>query len=86
MANEFTFKGPIIIKNGAESSLPSPLDKGRMAKPIDKGYLLCGDGSTSTTSLPKIPEVIWAAKSSIPSNIQNYATNAKEGTLLIVYE
>ena len=69
MANPFLFDGPIKIKTKTESAWTSSiwdvsgengkaLDAGRLGFVSDKHQLVCGDGVSSFSQLPRIPQFI----------------------------
>ena len=69
MANPFLFDGPIKIKTKTESAWTSSiwdvsgengkaLDAGRLGFVSDKHQLVCGDGVSSFSQLPRIPQFV----------------------------
>ena len=69
MANPFLFDGPIKIKTKTESAWTSSiwdvsgengkaLDAGRLGFISDKHQLVCGDGVSLFSQLPRIPQFI----------------------------
>ena len=69
MANPFLFDGPIKIKTKTESAWTSSiwdvsgengkaLDAGRLGFVSDKHQLVCGDGVSLFSQLPRIPQFI----------------------------
>ena len=69
MANPFLFDGPIKIKTKTESAWTSSiwdtsgeggkvLDAGRLGFVSDKHQLVCGDGVSLFSQLPRIPQFV----------------------------
>ena len=105
MANPFLFDGPIKIKTKTESAWTSSiwdvsgengkaLDVGRLGFVSDKHQLVCGDGVSSFSQLPRIPQfvikpaVLSDGTEVDPTNTANLPSGYEvvDGAFLVLYE
>lgn len=105
MANPFLFDGPIKIKTKTESAWTSSiwdvsgengkaLDAGRLGFVSDKHQLVCGDGVSSFSQLPRIPQfvikpaVLSDGTEVDPTNTANLPSGYEvvDGAFLVLYE
>lgn len=105
MANPFLFDGPIKIKTKTESAWTSSiwdvsgengkaLDAGRLGFVSDKHQLVCGDGVSSFSQLPRIPQfvikpaVLTDGTEVDPTDTANLPSGYEvvDGAFLVLYE
>ena len=105
MANPFLFDGPIKIKTKTESAWTSSiwdvsgengkaLDAGRLGFVSDKHQLVCGDGVSSFSQLPRIPQfvikpaVLSDGTEVDPTDTANLPSGYEvvDGAFLVLYE
>lgn len=106
MANPFLFDGPIKIKTKTESAWTSSvwdkseenggkaLDDGRLGFVKDKHQLVCGDGVSSFSQLPRIPQfvikpaVLSDGTEVDPTDTANLPSGYEvvDGAFLVLYE
>ena len=105
MANPFLFDGPIKIKTKTESAWTSSiwdvsgengkaLDAGRLGFVSDKHQLVCGDGVSSFSQLPRIPQfiikpaVLSDGTEVDPTDMANLPSGYEvvDGAFLVLYE
>lgn len=105
MANPFLFDGPIKIKTKTESAWTSSiwdvsgengkaLDAGRLGFVSDKHQLVCGDGVSSFSQLPRIPQfvikpaVLGDGTEVDPTDTANLPSGYEvvDGAFLVLYE
>ena len=105
MANPFLFDGPIKIKTKTESAWTSSiwdvsgengkaLDAGRLGFVSDKHQLVCGDGVSSFSQLPRIPQfvikpaVLSDGTEVDPTDTANVPSGYEvvDGAFLVLYE
>lgn len=105
MANPFLFDGPIKIKTKTESEWTSSiwdtnggggkkLDPGRLGFISDKHQLVCGDGVSSFSQLPRIPQfvikpaVLGDGTEVDPTDTANLPSGYEvvDGAFLVLYE
>ncbi len=105
MANPFLFDGPIKIKTKTESEWTSSiwdtnggggkkLDPGRLGFVSDKHQLVCGDGVSSFSQLPRIPQfvikpaVLSDGTEVDPTDTANLPSGYEvvDGAFLVLYE
>ena len=105
MANPFLFDGPIKIKTKTESAWTSSiwdvsgengkaLDAGRLGFISDKHQLVCGDGVSSFSQLPRIPQfvikpaVLSDGTEVDPTDTANLPSGYEvvDGAFLVLYE
>ena len=105
MANPFLFDGPIKIKTKTESAWTSSiwdtsgeggkaLDAGRLGFVSDKHQLVCGDGVSSFSQLPRIPQfvikpaVLSDGTEVDPTDTTNLPSGYEvvDGAFLVLYE
>lgn len=105
MANPFLFDGPIKIKTKTESAWTSSiwdmsgengkaLDAGRLGFVSDKHQLVCGDGLSSFSQLPRIPQfvikpaVLSDGTEIDPTDTANLPSGYEvvDGAFLVLYE
>ena len=105
MANPFLFDGPIKIKTKTESAWTSSiwdvsgengkaLDAGRLGFVSDKHQLVCGDGVSSFSQLPRIPQFIIKPAVLVdgtevdPTDTANLPSGYEvvDGAFLVLYE
>ena len=106
MANPFVFDGPIKIKTKPESEWTSSiwnrskkdggkgLDAGRLGFISDKHQLVCGDGDTLFSQLPRIPQfvikpaVLSDGTEVDPTDTANLPSGYEvvDGAFLVLYE
>ena len=105
MANPFLFDGPIKIKPKTESAWTSSiwdvsgengkaLDAGRLGFISDKHQLVCGDGVSSFSQLPRIPQfiikpaVLGDGTEVDPTDTANLPSGYEvvDGAFLVLYE
>ena len=105
MANPFVFDGPIKIKTKTESEWTriwnirkedggKALDAGRLGFISDKHQLVCGDGDTLFSQLPRIPQfiikpaVLSDGTEVDPTDTANLPSGYEvvEGAFLVLYE
>ena len=105
MANPFLFDGPIKIKTKTESAWTSSiwdvsgengkaLDAGRLGFVSDKHQLVCGDGVSLFSQLPRIPQfiikpaVLGDGTEVDPTDTANLPSGYEvvDGAFLVLYE
>lgn len=105
MANPFLFDGPIKIKTKTESAWTSSiwdvsgengkaLDAGRLGFVSDKHQLVCGDGVSLFSQLPRIPQfvikpaVLSDGTEVDPTDTANLPSGYEvvDGAFLVLYE
>ena len=105
MANPFTFDGPIKIKTKPESEWTTSiwntsggggkkLDPGRLGFVSDKHQLVCGDGVSLFSQLPRIPQfvikpaVLSDGTEVDPTDTANLPSGYEvvDGAFLVLYE
>ena len=105
MANPFLFDGPIKIKTKTESAWTSSiwdvsgengkaLDAGRLGFVSDKHQLVCGDGVSSFSQRPRIPQfvikpaVLSDGTEVDPTDTANLPSGYEvvDGAFLVLYE
>lgn len=105
MANPFLFDGPIKIKTKTESAWTSSiwdvsgengkaLDAGRLGFISDKHQLVCGDGVSLFSQLPRIPQfvikpaVLSDGTEVDPTDTANLPSGYEvvDGAFLVLYE
>ena len=104
MAEPFVFDGPIKIKTKTESEWLSiwdtnggsgkKLDPGRLGFVSDKHQLVCGDGVSSFSQLPRIPQfvikpaVLSDGTEVDPTDTANLPSGYEvvDGAFLVLYE
>ena len=105
MANPFLFDGPIKIKTKTESEWTSSiwdtnggggkkLDPGRLGFISDKHQLVCGDGASLFSQLPRIPQfvikpaVLSDGTEVDPTDTANLPSGYEvvDGAFLVLYE